>query len=315
MAFRSLWTAQEPSGPVPGLVIDEDSLKSCLQLERYGVVAGGRGRWQDHAQFAEVHQQALDTIDARFAMVPEGFVSLASTAQYPGVSTEIDVETEPYLVARTTVTNAQYYKFVESGAYEDLDLWPEEIWPHLISFHDQTECPGPRFWHNGVYDGRCADHPVVGVCFYEAGAYAKWAGFRLPTEPEWQMAASWRIRSSAHGFRLYPWGQSFDKSRCNVWSTGRGETVSVDEYDAGAAPNGVLQLAGNVWEWTTSDFEITDGNGRPIVADMLMKSVRGGAFDTYFAAQATSNFRTGLVCLARSHNTGIRCALDVNFDS
>jgi iron(II)-dependent oxidoreductase len=222
------------------------------------------------------------------------------------------MDVEPFLMARHPITHAQFQKFVDYGAYEELDLWPKDIWPHLIDFKDLTGQPGPRFWRRGRHDRRLADHPVVGVCYYEAMAYAAWAGYRLPTEAEWQMAASWRIRSEAHVLRRYPWGDALDTTRCNIWSSGIRSTVPVSTYETGAAPNGVLQLCGNVWEWTNSEFDVTDRNGRPIIGDMLMKSVRGGAFDTYFASQATSFFRTGLAALARVHNTGFRCAMNVD---
>jgi iron(II)-dependent oxidoreductase len=223
---------------------------------------------------------------------------------------ELDYETEPFLLSRTCVTNAQYQKFVDAGAYEDLEIWPEAVWPHLISFQDLTGKPGPRFWRSGRHDPAKADHPVVGICVYEAMTYASWAGFRLPTEAEWQMAASWRIRTSAHVFRRYPWGDSHDPRRCNTWAAAKNGTVPVGAYADGAAPNGVLQLIGNVWEWTATDLEMTDEKGRPIVGDMLLKAIRGGAFDTYFSSQATSHFRTGIACLARTHNVGFRCVLD-----
>ena len=90
--------------------------------------------------------------------------------------------------------------------------------------------------------------------------------------------------------------------------------MPVDEYEAGAAPNGVLQLIGNVWEWTSSNYEISDDCGRTVVGDMLMKEIRGGSYDTYFAAQATSCFRTGLASLARMHNVGFRCVLDLDHE-
>jgi iron(II)-dependent oxidoreductase len=224
---------------------------------------------------------------------------------------EEDIETAAYVLAKQTVTNAQFQAFVDDGGYSDLKLWPGEVWPHLIDFVDQTGEAGPRFWRGGRHNRRESDHPVVGVSFYEAEAYAKWAGYRLPSEAEWQVAASWRIRSAANVLRRYPWGDALDTRRCNIWASGIASTCPVSDYGAGASPNGVQQLVGNVWEWTASDFIMSDEEGRPVVGDMLMKSIRGGAFDTYFPAQSTSCFRTGLNCLARTHNVGIRCALDM----
>ena len=105
---------------------------------------------------------------------------------------------------------------------------------------------------------------------------------------------------------------ALDVQRCNIWASGNGETVPVDAYDSGAAPNGVLQLIGNVWEWTSSDFGLLHDNGQPIAGPMAMKSIRGGAFDTYFAGQATSLFRTGMATLSRVYNVGFRCALSLH---
>lgn len=295
--------------PAPVVPLEDDPLRQAEQLERYGMIVRNRNAWAKHVDCASVMRITQITLDQRFGLVPEGFVSLPETVQdYPGCP-EIDVDVEPFLLARHPITNAQFQKFVDFGGYEELELWPKDIWPHLIDFKDLTGNPGPRFWRRGRHDRRLADHPVVGVCFYEAMAYAAWAGFRLPTEAEWQMAASWRIRSEAHVLRRYPWGDALDTARCNIWASGVRNTVPVSAYEAGAAPNGVLQLCGNVWEWTASEFNVTDRHGRPIIGDMLMKSVRGGAFDTYFASQATSFFRTGLAALARVHNTGFRCAM------
>lgn len=306
--LRSFWRQDMPGGGGRG--VDEDPLRACMQLERFGVVVTRGEKWRAHPDYENVFQAALDAIDQRFALVPEGFVSMPTTVTDEPGCPEVDFETEPFLLSRTCVTNAQYQKFVDSGAYEDLEIWPEAVWPHLISFQDLSDKPGPRFWRSGRHDPSKSDHPVVGICAYEAHTYAHWAGFRLPTEAEWQMAASWRIRTSAHVFRRYPWGDSHDPRRCNTWASAKGTTVPVGAYAEGAAPNGVLQLIGNVWEWTASDLDMTDEKGRPIVGDMLLKAIRGGAYDTYFANQATSHFRTGLACLARTHNVGFRCVLD-----
>ncbi|MBI4580181.1 MAG: SUMF1/EgtB/PvdO family nonheme iron enzyme [Planctomycetes bacterium] len=300
--------------PADAIELPEDSLERQLRLERFGIILNHHHHWHEHPGLKHAYQEATRAVDARFAVVPEGFASLPQTVEDTPGCPEVDTETSAFLLGRHTVANAQFQKFVDIGAYDEIDLWPREIWPHLIDFKDLTGCAGPRFWRNGRHDRRLADHPVVGICYYEAAAYALWAGYRLPTEAEWQMAASWRIRSSANVLRRYPWGDAFDVRRCNVWASGLGRTAPVTGYEDGATPNGVYQLAGNVWEWTSSDFTAMDEQGSPVVGDMLLKSIRGGAFDTYFPAQATSCFRTGLATLARTHNVGFRCAIALTGD-
>jgi len=291
---------------------DGDTLKRCVQQGRFGRVLRGRKKWKDHPDFKGIFDAARRQIDEAFAIVPEGFATLPATIRDSVGCEEMMIETEPFLLARCVVTNAQFQHFVDGGGYEQLDLWPQDIWPHLIDFKDRTNSSGPRFWQNGSHGKGLGDHPVVGVCWYEAAAYARWVGFRLPTEAEWQMAATWQIRSEANVLRRYPWGDALDTQRCNIWASRIGATVPVDALVDGAAPNQVLQLVGNVWEWTASDFNVTDDAGGTVLSDMRMSSVRGGAFDTYFSVQASSVFRTGLVCLAREQNTGFRCALDVD---
>jgi len=304
--------ASPPSVRAESPPLDEDMLRRCVRQGRFGHVLRDQLKWKDHPQIKRICGSMREQIDESFAIVPEGIATLPVTI-WDGVgSDETMVETEPFLLARCAVTNAQYQHFVDAGAYEQVDLWPKDIWPHLIDFKDRAGTPGPRFWQDGHHDEHLHDHPVVGVCWYEAAAYAYWAGFRLPSEAEWQMAATWQIRSEANVLRRYPWGDAFDTRRCNIWASGAGTTLPVDALPDGAAPNQVLQLVGNVWRWTVSDFDVTDDAGGAVLSDMRLSSVRGGAFDTYFSAQATGMFRTGLVRLAREQNTGFRCALDVD---
>lgn len=317
-AGKTLSKGSQPAGidaelfePAAPLKLEADSLRRCLQLERYGYLLSHAQDWQDRPDLQQACRAAREEIDEQFALVPEGSASLPQVVlDYPGCPEET-LETEPFLVGRYTVTNAQYQKFVEAGGYDQLDLWPKDIWPHLIDFKDLTARPGPRFWQNGRPDRRLLDHPVVGISQYESAAYARWAGYRLLSEHEWQMAATWRIRSEANVMRRYPWGDALDVRRCNIWASGVGTTVPVQAYPEGVAPNQVYQLIGNVWEWVAGAFEVTAESGAPVLSDMRMSPIRGGAFDTYFPQQATSVFRTGLVSLARVHNVGFRCAMDL----
>jgi iron(II)-dependent oxidoreductase len=297
--------------PAEKIKLTRDPLARALQTRRFGRILHERSQSSDHPDYKKTYDAAVREIDEGFALVPEGFVSIAiSVFDQPG-SPERDCETEPFLLARHATTNAEYQFFVDADAYEDLALWPEELWPHLIDFKDLTGHPGPRFWRQGRHHRDLANHPVVGISFYEARAYANWAGYRLPTDAEWQMAASWRIRSSAHVHRRYPWGDALDLKCCNIWASGHAGTLPVDACPDGAAPNGVRQLVGNTWEWTDADFEGVDRDGRQIVGETLLKVIRGGAYDTYFPWQAVSAFRSGLGCILRSHNVGFRCALDL----
>jgi iron(II)-dependent oxidoreductase len=297
-----------PTGAAPP---SGDPLAQALHWGRFGVVATQPQRWGKNPGFAAARNTALAAIDDIFALVPEGFASVAMVVNGEQSTEENDTETGAFLLARCAVTNADFQRFVDSGGYEEFENWPESVAPHIVSFKDRTGKPGPRLWRDGRHDGRLSDHPVIGVSQFEADAYARWAGYRLPTEAEWQMAASWRIRSEANVIRRYPWGDALDLECCNIWHSGHATTLPAHACPAGAAPNGVLQLVGNVWEWTASDFVGKDAEGRAIVGDMLMKAIRGGAFDTYFPWQATSLFRSGAPCLTRALNIGFRCAMDL----
>ncbi len=291
--------------------LDADPLKQLWQQERYALIVETVEKWRTHPGADAITSAAGEKLDARLVLVPEGIVSLPRSLDDHVGAAEMDVHVEPFLLDIYAVSNTRFQHFVNADGYEDLDLWPKEIWPHLIEFQDLTGHPAPRFWRNGRHDQRLGAHPVVGISWFEAEAFARWIGQRLPTEAEWQMAASWHLKSEANILRRLPWGDAMDQTRCNVWASRVGSTVAVDVYPEGAAPNGVLQLIGNVWEWTASGFEISDSEGRPVLGEMPMRCIRGGAFDTYFESQATSLFRTGQIAMGRTHNTGFRCAMSL----
>ncbi len=297
--------------PAPYENPDEDPLKRMAQQGQYAAILRDEAQWQDHPGASAVIEHAKEALENRMALVPAGSVSISQTiSAQPGAS-EQDFEVEPFLLDVHCVTNARFQHFVDAGGYDALEYWPEEIWPHLIELKDLTGQPSPRFWRNGRHDARFAKHPVAGISWYEAQAFSLWIGQRLATETEWQMAGSWHIKSSADVMRRFPWGDAMDAKRCNLWAARIRHTVPVDEYADGAAPNHVLQLVGNVWEWTDTEYIVTDERGGAIVGEMPMHVIRGGAFDTYFESQATTEFRTGQIALARAPNTGFRCAMDL----
>ncbi|MGE0608197.1 MAG: formylglycine-generating enzyme family protein [Pirellulales bacterium] len=256
-------------------------------------------------------------LHAQMAPVPAGelLVGIAEDDLAEGLGGALEpeftptmVEVEEFLLDRYAVSNRQYHAFVQSGGYKQMALWDPAVWPAVSSFVDTTGQLAPRFWKDGCYPAKQGDHPVVGISWYEAAAYARWVGKRLPSDSEWEKAASWPLPMGESGprQRRYPWGDSFEPGRVNLWSSGNDATIAVDELPEGTSAGGALQLIGNVWEWTAD--ELMDPRLSPLFP---LKSIRGGAFDTYFDNQATCQFRSGETPVHRKHNIGFRCALGI----
>ena len=138
---------------------------------------------------------------------------------------------DAFYISRYPVTNAEYKKFV-----------------------DATHHPPPAHWQNGKIPPGKENHPVVNVSWNDAVAYAQWAGARLPTEAEWEKAASWDDIKKEK--RVYPWGKDFDASKCNTFESGIGDTTPVGKYSPqGDSFYGVADMAGNVWEWCADWYD------------------------------------------------------------
>ena len=261
---------------------------------------------------------AMECLDEAMGVVPEGDVLLQS---WRGVGHHEDgaeradrlVHVDSVYLDRYPVTNRQYYEFVADRGYENMSLWDRSVWPAVLDFVDRTGHPGPRFWQEGCFpDGR-EDHPVVGISWYECAAYARWIGKRLPSDPEWVKAGCWPVlaQGTRPMQRRYPWGDTLDRERAHVWGSGVNGTISVHEMPDGVSVGGIYHLIGNVWEWTTSSFGVWDTTARKLETPTPMKSIRGGAFDTYFDTQAMCQFQSGESPINRKHNIGFRCALAV----
>jgi gamma-glutamyl hercynylcysteine S-oxide synthase len=194
-----------------------------------------------------------------------------------------------YAIDRYPVTNREFAAFIEDGGYQRRELWDPEgwLWAHWGGHR------GP-FWWWGDPEGSPApfpagpdhpDHPVVGVTWYEADAYARWSGKRLPTEAEWEKAAR------GTDARRFPWGDDFDPARANTREGGIGTLEPVGARPGGESPFGVLDLAGNCFEWCADWYEpgayatdalaSTEGQA-PAMAETRgrrRKVCRGGAYD------------------------------------
>jgi len=265
------------------------------------------------AQFRE----ACAELYARMGLVPEGNVVLRKGNEdaesdlpgSPSTKAERRVHVAPLFLDRYTVTNRRYYEFIAAGGYRDMMLWDQHAWPAVLDLIDQTGQPGPAFWEHGRYLAGEDELPVVGISWYEAQACARWMGKRLPTDAEWVKAACWPVATDGETTiqRRYPWGDGFDRNRANVWGSGPNHVVAVTEFPTGTSVGGIYQLIGNVWEWTASDFHLSPNQSYVIAAPL--KSIHGGAFDTYLDNQATCQFESGEYPLSRRRNIGFRCAI------
>jgi len=195
------------------------------------------------------------------------------------------VELKPFRIARVPVTNAKFLEFVRDGGYRRRDLWSPEGWDW------KGEARAPCYWveRDGEWRERRFDEevrldgdlPVIHVNWHEANAHCRYAGRRLPSEAEWEMAASFSRES---GKRRYPWGDTADDGvRANLNGSGR---APVGAFAAGDSSSGCRQMLGNVWEWTSSPFDPYPGFVRDPYIEYsepwfgTHKVLRGGSFAT-----------------------------------
>ncbi len=151
-----------------------------------------------------------------------------------------------YWIDAYPVTCAQYREFMSAGGYQKREFWSEQGWKWL----QDNPVSHPLYW---VDSPDWESHPVCGVSWYEAEAYANYAGKRLPTEAEWEKAAS--MEANLHSLRVYPWGNSEPNPKLCNFDGIVGHTTPVNAYRAGRSALGCYDMLGNVWEWTASWFE------------------------------------------------------------
>jgi len=204
---------------------------------------------------------------------PADAASLPAEVLVPGGPFTMGTSTEPWALDNerpahvvnvpafyldtTPVTNAAYAGFIAAGGYDDPRWWTADGWAH----RQRAGLSAPLFWRwegewvrvsFGVPQPIIPNEPVLHVCWYEADAYARWAGRRLPTEAEWEKAA--RHDPVSGRSRRYPWGDSDPTPELANLGQRHLRPAPAGAYPAGAAPSGARQLIGDVWEWTSSDF-------------------------------------------------------------
>ncbi|MEX2211406.1 MAG: ergothioneine biosynthesis protein EgtB [Gaiellaceae bacterium] len=238
---------------------------------------------------------------------------------YDNERAEHELDLPPFLIDTTPVTNGAFLAFVEAGGYDDERIWAEGGW----AWRNECGAGHPDFWRRegdgswsrrrlGRWEQLPLDEPVQHVCWYEADAFARWAGRRLPTEAEWEKAAG---GEAPGGKRRYPWGDDLpDAGQANLAQ--RFGPVPAGSCPDGASPCGALQMIGDVWEWTASDFRPYPGfepfpyaEYSEVFFGEEYKVLRGGSWATHPLAVRTT-FRNWDFPVRRQIFAGFRCARD-----
>jgi len=194
---------------------------------------------------------------------------------------------EGFFIDKYPVTNSQFCAFLnERGNQQKGD----KKWINLEGSYQKERCRIKRDGDRFAVESGFEDHPVIYVSWYGARAYAQWAGKRLPAEEEWEKAAR-----GIDG-RVYPWGNEFDKERCNIDEYVIGPTTPVKKYQEGRSPYGCLDMTGNVREWTDSWYNKEEKE----------KVLRGGSWVS-FRDNARCADRNRDDPGIRDNNTGFRC--------
>ncbi|MEX0993369.1 MAG: ergothioneine biosynthesis protein EgtB [Solirubrobacterales bacterium] len=275
-------------------------------------------------------QRAHDPLDAPLAAagdemlpVPAGEFEMGADKlvfSYDNERPPYDVWLDAFRVDRTPVTNGAYIDFIQSGGYQRAELWSDDGWRWV----QREQRSLPRYWQRDgdtfsirSFSSWAPADPSLPVChvsWFEADAYARSVGKRLPSEHEWEKAASWSSSSATK--QAYPWGeQPSHTGRANLDQLGFGSSPG-GSYPDGASPCGALQMIGDVWEWTASRFgaypDFEPYPYRQYSQEFFggpYRVLRGGAWSTQPQA-VSSAFRNWDHPDRSQLFAGFRCALD-----
>jgi ergothioneine biosynthesis protein EgtB len=228
---------------------------------------------------------------------------------------------QDYALDRAPVSNGDFLEFIRDGGYQNFRWWFSEGWEVV----NRDEWRAPLYWelHENEWMIRDfvglhpieskANEPVCHVSFFEASAFAKWAGKRLPTEAEWEKAAAFDPKTRER--TTFPWGDDQpDESKANLFENGLWAPAPIGPFPAGQNAYGCQQMIGDVWEWTTSDYvsypgfrsEFDEYNDKWFVNQ---KVLRGGSFATP-QVHIRSTYRNFFHAHERWMTSGFRCAKD-----
>ena len=229
---------------------------------------------------------------------------------------------QDYALDRALVSNGDFLEFIRDGGYQNFRWWFSEGWEVV----NREQWRAPLYWEShdnqwmirdfaGLHPAESkADEPVSHVSYYEASAFAKWAGKRLPTEAEWEKAAAFNPETGAR--QQFPWqDDAINETKANLFENGLWAPAAIGSFPAGQNSYGCHQMIGDVWEWTTSDYvpypgfksEFDEYNDKWFVNQ---KVLRGGSYATP-QAHIRSTYRNFFHADERWMVSGFRCAKDL----
>lgn len=239
---------------------------------------------------------------------------------YDNETPEHKVHLNSYKIDIAPVSNAQFIEFINDNGYGHSRLWLADGWDQVIE--ENWSAPLYWEWNSGTWMKKDlrglrrinAEEPVTNISYYEADAYARWAGKRLPTEAEWEKAASWNEDRQKKS--LYPWGN--DKPtpvHANLLESHLWGPSSLGSYPAGKSYFGCHHMIGDVWEWTSSEYTLYPGFKSKFSEytdkwAINQKVLRGGSFATP-VKQIRNTYRNYFKPHERILFAGFRCAEDV----
>jgi iron(II)-dependent oxidoreductase len=241
-------------------------------------------------------------------------------AAYDNERPQHEIDLAPFTIDVFPVSNADYLEFMRAGGYGRRELWSDAGW----TWRNESGVEAPKYW---MRDGdewcvRVMDRvtsvdahlPVCHVCYHEADAFARFAGKRLPTELEWEVAAGWN--ASSRRMQAFPWGdEPATPERANVDQLSF-STAPLGAYSLNWSPLGCYGMIGDVWEWTSSDFQPYPGYRTfpyPEYSEVFFgdeyKVLRGGSWATR-PGVVRNSFRNWDYPIRRQIFAGFRCARD-----
>ena len=249
------------------------------------------------------------------------------TMGYNGTSYCYDIELpkhktyfENFKIGIFPVTNQEYLEFMNDGGYETYKHWLSDGWEKV----KKNKWNSPMYWEKINDEWYVRDflgirkinpnEPVCHVSYYEADAYCKWAGKRLPTEAEWEKASCWNEEKQQKS--IFPWGnENPTEGKCNLLESYQWGCAEIGAYPNGVSPSGCQQMIGDVWEWTSSEFVGYPGfkSGFDEYNDKWFtnqKVLRGGSFGTP-RMSIRGSYRNFFRLDERWLFSGFRCVEDI----